>query len=382
MLLNLIGADDLAASENLLAVFHNRHKPNVEVYQRAVEKGMAAELIDCQGRGDWRSIRNIRQLIHARAIDIIHTHGYKADLYGYLAARCEGRPVVATCHNWLSGGAALKAYNFVDRQVLKRFDAIGAVSDAVAEKLVSLGVDRERIAVIPNGIDVDRFKIAAPSTTGPRKEQVIGFVGRLDLQKGFAYLLRAVSSLRHHLPGLRLLIVGEGPDRGRIEGIIRQEGLSAIVTLAGQKADMASIYQSIDVLVLPSLNEGLPLTLLEAMAASRPVIATRVGAVPKVIIDGVTGLLVEPADESALASAISQLLSDPGLYSQLAQRARAYVERHYTAGAMADRYRELYAGVMRGRGKKEQPIPGIADAAHALSPVAAGSESVKKNSAG
>jgi glycosyltransferase involved in cell wall biosynthesis len=154
---------------------------------------------------------------------------------------------------------------------------------------------------------------------------------------------------------LRLLIVGEGPDRHKIEALVRQLGLSSVVTLAGQQEDMPSVYRTIDIFALPSLNEGLPMTLLEAMAASRPIIATRVGAVPKVIADGITGLLVDPADESSLANAMSQLLSDPDLCRRLGQRAREHVERHYTAATMVERYRELYTGAMIRRGDKTQP---------------------------
>lgn len=345
MLLNLISADHRALSENLLAVFHNRHKPNLEIYDRAVAKGVNARLIECGGKADWRSIRDIRLLVRDHGIDIVHTHGYKADLYGYMAARRERKPVVATCHNWLAGGAALALYNFLDRLVLKRFDAVAAVSPTLGQKLLAMGVAPERIRVIPNGIDVDTFKggAVAPET---RHGQVLGVVARLDLQKGFEYLLSAVAKLRQPFPALHLLIVGEGPDRGKIENLVSRLDLSPVVTMAGQQADMAAMYQSMDVFVLPSLNEGLPMTLLEAMAASKPVIATRVGAVPTVIADGITGLLVEPADESGLANAISRLLSKPDLRCQLAQAARAHVEQHYTAAAMAGKYRELYAAIL------------------------------------
>src|SRR5262249_59589452 len=113
--------------------------------------------IFCQGRADRRAVREIQRLVRARGIDLMHTHGYKADIYGYLAARSEDTPLVATCHNWLAGGAALAAYNFLDRMALKRFDAVCAVSPAIAQELVSLGLHRDRVTVIPNGIDVTAF---------------------------------------------------------------------------------------------------------------------------------------------------------------------------------------------------------------------------------
>ena len=132
MLLNLIGEEEAAGSQNFLGVFDNRHQPNTELYDRAKQRGLKAELVPCHGRIDRRGVREIRRLVRTHDVDIIHTHGYKADLYGYIAARREGKPVVATCHNWLTGGAMLAAYNFLDRIALKRFDAVSAVSPKIA----------------------------------------------------------------------------------------------------------------------------------------------------------------------------------------------------------------------------------------------------------
>lgn len=356
MLLNLIGGGELSGSQNLLAVFRNRHSPNIELYTRALAKGVRAELVDCQGRLDWRSVGRVRKLLRDSGIDLVHTHGYKADLYGYAAARLEGKPIVATCHNWLSGGRALAAYNFLDRKALKHFDAVSAVSQTVADKLLSFGVRRERLNVIPNGIDLQRFDVRPRPVSEARSEQVVGVVARLDLQKGFEYLLKAVRTLRSSFPGLRLLVVGEGPDRRKIEELVTELGLTATVTLGGQQTDMPAIYASIDVFVLPSLNEGLPMTILEAMAASKPIVATRVGAVPTVITDGETGLLAEPGDEAGLTQAMAKLLGDPDLCGRLATRARAHVEHNYTAAAMAQRYRELYQAVLDRRAGREKAL--------------------------
>ncbi|HXW13692.1 MAG TPA: glycosyltransferase family 4 protein [Terriglobia bacterium] len=353
MLLNLIGSSPQTISENLLAVFYNRHAPNLELYERAIARGVTAKTVHCGGRFDWRGVQAIRQIVRAHRIDVVHTHGYKADLYGYLAARREGRPVVATCHNWLAGGTKLAFYNFLDRIVLRRFDALGAVSDVIAEKLVSFGVQRERIRVIANGIDIRAFASASAATPDPTRapgEHILGIIGRLDLQKGFEYLLRAVANLRSSFPGLSLLIVGEGPDRGKIEELVSHHGLTGHVMMTGRQTDMPKIYNSFDIFVLPSLNEGLPMTLLEAMAAGKAIIATRVGAVPQVVTDGVTGLLVEPGDVTSLKGAISQLLYDPDRCRQLGRNAQAHVMEHYSAAAMAQKYHEMYAQVLARRG--------------------------------
>jgi glycosyltransferase involved in cell wall biosynthesis len=352
MLLNLVCCSR-PSRQDLLAVFYNRHAPNRELFDRAVGKGARAELIDCRGRLDFRGLRQIRKFIRTSSADIVHTHGYKANFYGYVAARCEDRPVVATCHNWLAGGARLALYNRFDRYLLRRFDAVAAVSEAVSEQLISSGVRRERVRVIDNGVDISivgqrELERAQPMS---RSGQVVGIVGRLDLQKGFRVLLRAISSIRCHFPHLRLLVVGEGPDRKQIEEIVKQLGLSSLVTFAGAQVEMADVYRSIDIFVLPSLNEGMPMTILEAMAASRPIVATRVGAVPKAILHRQTGLLVEPGDEAGLAEAMKELLSDPDFSRKLGRSARTHVQKHYSAQAMAQKYRELYSDLVVGAAK-------------------------------
>jgi glycosyltransferase involved in cell wall biosynthesis len=349
MLLNLCVAQKSAGVEATLLVFYNAHQPNLELYEEAKRRGLNPAMVRCEGRVDLKALREIRRHIREHAIDIVHTHGYKADLYGYIAARREKKPVVATCHNWRDVGSALLVYNRLDRMVLKRFDAIAAVSDAVNEKLRFAGVPAGRIRTVPNGIDVRAFEDAAlggAALGSSSKSPVIGVVARLDLQKGFEYLFQAVRGLSESYPGLKVVIVGEGPDRAAIEAMIRKLGLEDQVTLAGQRNDMPAVYAAMDIFVLPSLNEGLPMTVLEAMAAARAVIATRVGAIPTVVGDGHTGLLVEPGDVFGLRGAIFRLLANPDLRRRLGQQAQARVLQHYTSDIMAQRYAELYEHVL------------------------------------
>jgi glycosyltransferase involved in cell wall biosynthesis len=231
--------------------------------------------------------------------------------------------------------------------VLKRFSAIAAVSDAVKECLLQTGIPAEKIRIIPNGIDVQAFERAeALPELRSSEEKVIGVVARLDLKKGFAYLLAAVRELKNFSHRFKVVIVGEGPDRKAIEQMIERYGLQETVLLAGQQSNMPGAYAAIDIFVLPSLNEGLPMTVLEAMAASRLVIATRVGAIPSVIEDGKTGLLVDPGDTAGLRDAIARLLSDADLCRRMAVQAHEWVTRHFTADAMARQYRPLYEEVL------------------------------------
>jgi glycosyltransferase involved in cell wall biosynthesis len=347
MLLNLCASQEAAGCQNSLLLFYNVHTPNVEFYERARRHGISVRMVHCKGRADWRAVQQIEEYIRSEAIDVVHTHGYKADLYGFLAAWRSGKPVVATCHNWVGGTTALGIYNHLDRLVLKKFSALAAVSDEVAQRLLDSSVPAEKIRTIANGIDVQSFEHGHPlpalSFVG---EKVVGMVARLDLQKGFEYLLRAVRELCNTMSGFKVVIVGEGPDRRAIEAMVQEYGLQSSVILAGQQSNMPGVYAAMDIFVLPSLNEGLPMTILEAMAASKPVIATRVGAIPKVINDGENGLLVNPRNSEALRNALASLLSDPDKCRRMGESAHDWVSRNFTSEAMALKYRQLYDEIL------------------------------------
>jgi glycosyltransferase involved in cell wall biosynthesis len=360
MLLNLCASQQKAGCQNSLMIFYNVHAPNVEFYERARRRGLNVRMVHCQGRADWRAVRQIEECIQEDGIELIHTHGYKADLYGYVAARRSGKPIVATCHNWVGGTAALGIYNHLDRMALKRFHGLAAVSDSVAQRLLDSGVSAKNIRTIANGIDVQTFEQAHPlPALNFDGSKVVGMVARLDLQKGFEYLLRAARELCGVFPGLKVVIVGEGPDRKPIENMIQRFGLQSNVILAGQHSNMPGIYAALDVFVLPSLNEGLPMTILEAMAASKPVIATRVGAIPKVIKDGETGLLVDPADVDGLRNALARLLTDADLCSRIGAAGHEWVGRNYTSDAMALKYRQMYDDVLGTPAIATVPTPAL-----------------------
>jgi glycosyltransferase involved in cell wall biosynthesis len=346
MLLNLCASQEKAGCSQSLLLFYNVHVPNVEFYERARRRGITVRMVHCKGRVDWRAVRQIQDYIHEDAIDLVHTHGYKADLYGYVAARRAGKPIVATCHNWVGGTAALGIYNRLDRMVLKRFNAVATVSDAVSERLLSSGIPAAKMKTIANGIDVEAFAFPQVTGIGSSGGKVIGVVARLDLKKGFEYLLGALGELCKFFYGLKVVITGDGPDRSAVERMIERYGLQNRVTLAGPQTDMPAVYAAMDIFVLPSLNEGLPMTVLEAMAASKPIVATRVGAIPRVIRQGETGLLVNPADTAGLRDALARLLADPDLCRRMGAQAHDWVGRHYTSDAMALQYRLMYDEVL------------------------------------
>lgn len=349
MLLCLVKSLALLGHESVIGVFRNSHCPHTEVAEAARLEGLKVEIIPCDGKIDRRAVDVIRHCLQIHSIDLVHTHGYKANFYGYLAARGKGVPAVATYHlDWPDRGLALRLYHLFDRLVVRRFGKIAAVSEAVARSLRRSGVPSAKIVTIDNGIDLSPFAQARPilqEEISERPDALIGLVGRLTPQKGCEYFLRAAQRVLIDFPRTLFVLVGEGPDRRKLEELVRDLNIAERVIFAGHREDMPGVYASLDILVLPSINEGLPMTLIEAMAAARPVIATPVGAIPKLIIPEQTGLLVNPRDPVGLAAALGRLISNPDLRHRLGRDGQAWVMRRFSAEAMAQQYAEIYQEV-------------------------------------
>lgn len=229
-------------------------------------------------------------------------------------------PHVRVQHRFVAGG--------VDRFI--------AVSEHVADELAALGWPRRKFVVIPNVVDLRRFPPAPQPPPGDGR--VVLALARLDPQKGLDHLVRAAA----HMPGVTVRIAGDGPLRDDLEALARREGIADRVTFLGARADVPDLLAGCDVFVLPSLYEGLPLSILEAMAACRPVVASDIPGTRQAVIDGRTGLLVPPGDDAALAAAITRVLDDPTLAAELAQGGRRLVEEHHASDAGARRVAAIY----------------------------------------
>ena len=209
-----------------------------------------------------------------------------------------------------------------------------------------LGYAPSRVSVIHNGIDTSLF---SPSSRKPDPDSiVVGTIGRLDAQKNQGVLLKAMAALRH-IPRLRCVIVGEGPARGRLQAQIRRLGLGRSVELTGESRDPVRCLASFDIFTLPSLWEGLPNALLEAMACGLAVVASQVDGVAEVVTSGQDGLLVPPADAAALAQSIARLVEDAGLRRRLGSAARERVLKDFSLPAMIAGYTAAYRVILARR---------------------------------
>ena len=343
VVINLCSALEKLGCATEVGAFLNSHAPNDEVVTRACRHHLPARTFACHGRVDFRTVGRIREHILAEQIDLVHTHDYKADLYGYMAARWARRPVFATCHLWFSTTLQHRIYSDLDRFVLRHFDGVIGVSPPIGSTLHKAWVPKRKVTVIANGIDLAPLLSVedGPSRREFGNDLTIGIVGRLVRQKGHPILFAAARVILQKFPKVQFIVIGEGRDRKQLEALVQELGIADSVYFAGHRDDMASAYAGLDLMVMPSLDEGLPMALLEAMAAKRAVIASAVGAVPEVIEHGRNGLLVKPGDAADLEQAMLLLLSDASLRNRMAQNARQSVTR-FSSERMARNYIDFY----------------------------------------
>lgn len=329
-----------------LAAFRNSQNPHTEIAERAAQRGIPAFVLDCRGQIDPATVREIRDALYRHGADILHTHGSKANMYGWLAARKLKVALVATYHMaWPDRDWRLYLYHLLDRFVLHAFRRIVVVSEPVGRSLVGAGLGDRKIIRIANGIDLKPFEQARRPRGDWEGRPVIGLVGRLTPAKGHVYLIEAARTILERYPNATFYFAGDGSERDRLGQLAESAGVAGNVTFAGNQSDMPAVYRSLDLLVLPSIVEGLPMTILEALASDLPVVASSVGDIPSVIRHEETGLLVPKADSRALAEAILDLLDHPAKALRMAAAGRALVEQDFNSEETARRYRAVYDAV-------------------------------------
>jgi glycosyltransferase involved in cell wall biosynthesis len=354
MLVALAEAQLRAGVNTTVAVFQHARDPHVEVAEQAAERGIETRLIPCRGRFDRSAVMRIRDLLEERRAHILHCHGYKADLYGFAASRAQRVALVSTCHNWPDQRALMRAYASSDRFALRWFDQVTTPSRRVAALLTRSGVPSRKVTVVANGIDLAPFHHAQPTLRGEipgAPKFLIGSVARLIPGKGGVVLLHAAKTVLRVCPEAAFVFVGDGPCREEWQGLANELGIGGRVFFTGTRADMPGVYASLDVLVLPSFEEGMPMCLLEGLASACPVIATKVGEVGQVIDPGVTGLLIEPGDSSVLARAILTLIQHRPEAADLGTRGREVVTRSFSSAAMARNYGVVYERALATRSR-------------------------------
>jgi len=346
---------NLARSENVISyvgALYNTHKPNLEVIDEAKKLGLTTVVFNSVGRVDVQTIFQIRHFLKNNEIDILHTHNYKVDIIGFAAALKSRTHWLATNHVWQPISARMRLYITVDALVLRFAKRVVAVSDEIRDDLISTNVRPDRIRVIGNGINFDHFAQTRPTETlrvelGIRdRDVVVTIVGRLSPEKGHRAFLEAARRISVDRANVKFLVVGDGPLKDELCAEAARLGLDGRIVFAGFRQDMPEVYALSDILVSASSIEGLPMTILEAMASRVPIVATRVGGVPGVIKDGETGVLVESQDAEALKAGIESLIDDPPKRGRLSRAAFEFVRTNHSYERMCEKYRLTYEEVM------------------------------------
>jgi glycosyltransferase involved in cell wall biosynthesis len=293
---------------------------------------------------------------------VVQSHGARTNVYTRVAARLAGVPVVlATVHNSLFDYEVSpwrrRLYVRAERVTSPLSDRVLAVSGAVARDLVErYRLAPGRVVTVRNGIEADRFRPERPAAEMRQalgltpEDRVIGVAARMTEQKGHVHLLAALPAVVARHPRLVCLLIGDGPLRAALERRAAALGLGTTCRFTGAREDVADLLAALEVVVLPSLSEGLPFVLLEAMALGRPVVATTVGGTPEAVLAGQTGLLVPPADPAALASAVLRLLDRPEEARAMGARAAARVRAEFSLAAMVGALEAVYASCLAAHG--------------------------------
>lgn len=301
---------------------------------------------------DLFALARARRALAKSRCDVLHSHNDLAHYYAVAAAFELGIGRVVNTRHGMSASATSGRRAWLYGKSMRFTDTVVAVGDTVRRFFAGVGIrPRKGIVSIPNGIRVQNFRPANAAahsrmTAGlglPVTTRLLGTVGRLNPVKDQAALVRAFALVKQAMPDTALVIVGDGDLRGELEALAGREGIADSVFFLGVRDDVAELLETLDVFVLPSLSEGYSMALLEACAAGLPIVATDVGGNAEIVQPGINGLVVPPAAPEALASAILDLLGDPGRAAAFGRAGREWVLREGSFQTMAERYAQVYA---------------------------------------
>ena len=325
--------------------------PGSELEAACSRDGVQVETASMRAELDVVAMLKVAGALRRFGADIVHFHTARAHTIGLAAARLACTPVKVLSRR-VDFPPGKNPFSKIKYRA--KVDAIAAVSGAVRDVLEEGGVDPNLITVIHSGVDLERFKDRVDSSyirgeLGiPESAPLVGSVGALAPQKAHSYLLRAARELADVRPDVRYIIVGDGELEGELKALARSLHLEEIVRFAGFRRDVPAVLAAIDVFVLSSRYEGTPNVLLEAMAAGTPVVATCVGGVPEIVVDGECGLLVPPADPVALADAIHRALRDDSLRQRLVANGAIRV-RDFSVERTIEKTELLYHKLVRAK---------------------------------
>ena len=330
-------------------------KPGGALVAELESRGVRVVSLNGKGKMDLRVLFRLREILLIERPDVVQSFLFWANMASRLVRQAGKKVYVVSAYHdqviregWLN--------RFVDRVTMRWTNRLVCCSHAVRRSVQSrIGGREEQFVVIPFGVDAGRFRGAAGllrNDLGLQEElPIIGTVCRLvEPKKGLTYLLEAVAQLEQEAkkPVCQVLLVGEGPAEPHLRSLSEQLGISSRVAFVGVRRDIPEVLALMNLFVLPSLYEGFGIAILEAMAAGRPVVATTVGGIPEFVMNGETGILVEPGDAAALARAIQTILTNPEGARQMGLRGKRHVQENFAIATVVRRHEEVYEACLAG----------------------------------
>lgn len=322
--------------------------------QQVAAHGIDTATIPARSKFDvFRSIRYVADFLTERGADVLHTHDHRTDFIGYLATRRSKTPIVVSVWQPLRRYWWLWHVEVLDDHLIRRFDRLLPCSTVVQAEILGKRPDlAPRTVLIPGGVDLGAFREPRASRAEvraalglPTDAFVCVFAGRIMEDKGLPYLVEAHEKIRAAGVNVRQLIIGEGPQTDWLKQRITQAGLDDRLQLIGYRQDLPAVLEACDLLVHPSLSEGLSISIITAMAAGLAVVATNVGGTAESVVHGEGGLIVEPRDPEALARCVCELVADEPRRRQMAARARELAFTRWSVERMVRDFERVYEDV-------------------------------------
>jgi glycosyltransferase involved in cell wall biosynthesis len=350
ILLTLLKNIDRGKFELILGAFVDQGKGKDFFWNKAKELDLPLEPIKYKNPYNFLQILQLSRILKKHHPDIIHTHGYKTNVLGFLVAKLFKIPIVTTVHGLHSGRN--KPMIWASLKLLRHFNRIIAVSDQIKGELRTQKVPPKKMITVRNVPPIKTQENSTKASTFreeigiPRNAKLIGFVGRLEPIKGCSQFIRTIPRVTKSNPDSFFVVVGDGPERNSLESLARQLRIENRVCFCGFRDDPMNVFQSLDLYVLSSLSEGIPVAMLEAMSHGVPVIATRVGGIPEVIKDRVNGILVPPQNPMYLVESILESLNNPNEAAKRALEAKKTIINKYSIEKWVEKIQNIYLEMM------------------------------------
>jgi len=342
-----------------LVVTFEAEDQNIEVYNRFRAMGLKAHKVEMRGRFDLRGIMKLCRLIRQNNIHIIHTHGYKSDILGFIAARITGIKALSTPHGFEnSKDFKLKLFIYLGCLALRYFDRIAPLSEELESDMHRIGVASRKIRLIMNGVDLDEIaserKKNSNSFYSDPGEKRIGYVGQMIYRKNLCDLIKTFDLLYREHKNIRLILIGDGSMKSELENMANTLPSSSRIEFLGYRADRLKIMKELNLFCMTSSLEGIPRCMMEAMALGIPVAAYNIPGVDKLIIHEKTGLMAEFGKPELLKECWKRLLFDNEFSAKTALNGRNHVIKNFSAKRMAEEYSLLYQDMIIRRKQRDE----------------------------